>query len=186
MSLTFISPSYHRESYLPTLTHSPTFLLPQACLLGMSRLTSIGGSMKPKPAGSSWERTQGSAIVYRVLSAVHTKIFIIPLNCLVAFKKKSIYFLNTLYFLTASETPRIESLTHQILEPHHSPGLWFLIPRSVDWESAQSLESVQAWLLSSLLWLVCRVHSVPECWSTEIREGRWKENHWSLLRSNFH
>lgn len=92
MSLTFISPSYHRESYLPALTHSPTFLLPQACLLGMSRLTSIGGSMKPKPAGSSWERTQGSAIVYRVLSAVHTKIFIIPLNCLVAFKKKNVFF----------------------------------------------------------------------------------------------
>lgn len=44
-------------------------------------------------------------------------------------------------------------------------------PGSDGWEAAQSLESVQAWLLSSLLWLVWWVHSVPECWSTEIREG---------------
>lgn len=138
MNPTFISPSYQPESYLPTLTHSPTFLLPQACLLGMSRLTSIGGSVKPMPARSSWERTQGSAIVHRMLSAVHTKLFIIPLDCLVAFEKKLYFFLNTLYFLTASETPRIESLTHQILEPHHSPGLWFLI-QGVSTENQHSL-----------------------------------------------
>lgn len=53
MNPTFTSPSYHPKYYLPAPTHSPTSLLPPACVLGMSRLTSIGGSMKPMFAGSS-------------------------------------------------------------------------------------------------------------------------------------
>lgn len=138
---TFTSPSCRPEDYhLPVPTHSPTFLLPPACVLGMSRLTSIGGSMKPMPAGSS-RADSGLCPCHRVLSAVHTEIVTIPLDCLVAFFKNWIFFFllkNSRYFLTASETPRIESLTHQILEPHHSPRLWFLI-QGVSTENQHSL-----------------------------------------------
>lgn len=169
--------------------HSPIVLLPQACLLGTSRLTSIGGSMKPMPAGSSWPQTQGSAIVHRVPSAVRRKIFIRPLNCFGRFFFKLHFF----FFLKKHSLfpDCLRNTKNRILDTSNSgtsPLTRTVVPdpRSVDWESAQSLESVQAWLLSSLLWLVCQVHSVPGCWSTEIREGRWKENHWSLLRSNFH
>lgn len=155
----------------------------------MSRLTSIGGSMKPKPAGSSWAQTQGSAIVHRVLSAVHSKIFIRPLDCLVAFLKKKFHFFPFKKHSLFSDCLR--DTKNRILDTSNSgtsPLTRTVVPdpRSVAWESAQTPEAVQAWQLSSLLWLVRRVHGVPECWSTEIREGRWKENHWSLLRSNFH
>lgn len=84
----------------------------------------------------------GAAMVHTVLSTVHTQNLHHSVgqfgssfqNCIFLFK-------NTLYFLPASEIPRIESLTHQILEPHHSPGLWFLIQgvttenqHTVSWE----------------------------------------------------
>lgn len=89
---TFTSPSCRPEDYhLPVPTHSPTFLLPPACVLGMSRLTSIGGSMKPMPAGSS-RADSGLCPCHRVLSAVHTEIVTIPLDCLVAFFKNWIFF----------------------------------------------------------------------------------------------
>lgn len=152
---TFTSPSCRTEDYhLPVPTHSPTFLLPPACVLGMSRLTSIGGSMKPMPAGSS-RADSGLCRYHRVLSAVHTEIVTIPLDCLVAFFKNWIFF-----FFSFKKLPLfpdcLRDTENRILDTSNSgtsPLTKTVVPdpRSVHRESAQSLESVQAWLLSSLL-----------------------------------
>lgn len=143
MRPTFTSPSCHPECCLPP--HSLTYLPPPTSMCARHVKADIHvGSVKPMPAGSSWAETQSSATVHRVLSAVHTEIFAISLDCLVAFLKNCVFFplfKNTRYFLTASETPRIESLTHQILEPHHSPRLWFLI-QGVSTENQHSLSRV--------------------------------------------
>lgn len=124
----------------PGPSHSPTFLLPPACLLGMSRLTALCGSSKTYACRLLRSRASRLCPCPECAQLYTLKI----LTTLIVWQA----FLNV-FFSPLLKYPLfpacLRDTKNRILDTsnsgsHHSPGLWFLIQgvtaesHTVSWE----------------------------------------------------